>query len=71
MLKIKISMGSTYIGCPTETVEFDYYGTIKEFNRDHEISTEILNLIFNHEFPHYFLEIDTEEIEEEGDEDYE
>lgn len=64
MLKVKVSMGTTYVGCPTETVEFDYYGTTKQFNRDHEVSTEILNLIFNREFPHYFLEIDTEEIEE-------
>lgn len=70
MLKVKISMGTTYVGCPTEEIEFEYDGTLAEFDRDDAMSTEILNKIFNYEFPHYFLEIDTEEIEE-GDEDYE
>ena len=65
MLKVKISMGTTYCGCRSEEVEIEYDGTRKEFDRDDRMSTEILNIILNHEFPHYFLEIDCEEIEDE------
>ena len=64
MVKVKVSMGTTYVGCPTEEVEFEYDGTMEEFTLDHEVSTEILNKIFNYEFPHYFLDIDAEEIED-------
>ena len=47
-----------------EEIEFEYDGTEKDFNLDHRISTEILNMIFNCEFPHYFMDIDFEEEEE-------
>ena len=69
MSKVILTMGSTYCGCPSETIEIDYYGTEREFDRDHEVSTEILNAIFNYEFPHYFLEM--EFVEEDEDEDEE
>ena len=65
MLKVKITMGTSYCGCPSEEIEYEYYGTQKEFDEDHEASTEILNMIFNHDFPHYFLDIDTEEVPDE------
>lgn len=64
MAKVRIIMGTTYIGCPSEEIEFEYDGTEKEFNADHQISTEILNMIFNYEFPHYFMDIDFEEDED-------
>ena len=64
MAKVKITVGTTYCGCPSEEIEFDYDGTEKDFNIDHRISTEILNMIFNCEFPHYFMDIDFEEEKE-------
>ena len=69
MSKVKITMGTTYCNCPSEEIEFEYYGTEKEFNADHQISTEILNMIFNDDFPHYFMDIDFEETEEEEEEE--
>ena len=54
MLKVKIRMGTTYCGCPAEEIEYEYDGTEKEFDNDHQESTEILNRIFNGEFGHYF-----------------
>lgn len=67
MSKIRITMGATYVGCPSEEIEFEYDGTERDFNADHQISTEILNMILNYEFPHYFMNIDFEESEEEED----
>lgn len=69
MGKVRITMGTTYCGCPSEEIEFEYYGTEEDFNTDHKISTEILNMIFNRDFPHYFLDIDFEEDEEENEDD--
>ena len=67
MLKVKITMGTGYCGCPSETQEIEYDGTEKEFNKDDALSTEILNMIFNGDFSPYFLDIETEEINEEDD----
>lgn len=65
MSKIILTMGTGYLGCPSETVEIDYDGTERDFDRDDEASTEILNAILNDEFPHYFLEIEFVEEDEE------
>ena len=67
MSKIILTMGTSYCGCPSETTEIEYYGTEREFDRDDEVSTEILNAILNSEFPHYFLDI--EFVEEEDEEE--
>jgi hypothetical protein len=67
MSKVKITIGTTYCGCRHEEIEFEYDGTERDFNHDHQISTEILNMIFNGEFPHYYMNIDFEESEEEED----
>lgn len=69
MLKVKVSMGTTYCGCPTEKIEYEYYGTEKEFNADHQASTDILNMVFNNEFPHYFLDIETEEVPDDDEDE--
>ena len=68
MSKVNITMGTTYCGCPSEEIEFEYYGTEEEFNADDNVSTDILNMILNRCFSHYFLDIDFTE-EEENDED--
>ena len=68
MSKVRVTMGSTYCECPSEELEFEYDGTESDFNRDHTVSTDILNMILNRDFEHYFLDIDfIEEYEEEND----
>lgn len=67
-MKVRLTMGTSYCGCPSETVEIDYDGTEEEFDKDDSMSTEILNMIFGGDFPHYFLDIEVDE-EEEEDED--
>lgn len=69
MVKVKVTMGTTYCGCPSETFELECYD-MEEYESD-EFSTEILNQIFNRMCPHFFIDIETEEIEDEDeDEDY-
>ena len=69
MSKVRITMGTTYCGCPSEEVEFEYYGTEDEFNADDNVSTDILNMILNGYFSHYFLDIDFIEEEDEDEDD--
>lgn len=69
MAKIRVSVGTTYVGCPSETIEFEYYGTEEEFDNDHELSTEILNMLSCGEFGHYFLNYDFVEEDDLEDED--
>lgn len=64
MAKVKITVGSTYVGCPSETIELEYYGNEKNFNNDHEVSTEILNLLTCSGFGHYFMDYEFVEDEE-------
>ena len=69
MSKVRVTIGSTYCGCPSEEIEFEYDGTESEFNRDHIVSTDILNMILNGDFEHYFLDIDFIEGNEEEEND--
>ena len=62
MLKVKIRVGSTYVGCPTETKQYLYPGTKEEFNKDEGESIAILDMILNGDFPHTFVDIDTEGV---------
>lgn len=63
MSKVRVTLGTSYCGCSSEEIEFEYNGNEREFNADHRASTEILNMIFNGNFPHYFMDIDFEEDE--------
>lgn len=67
MVKVKVTCGTTYCGCPSETIEFECFD-MEEYESD-VFSTEILNAILNGNCPHYFMDIETEEIEDEDDED--
>lgn len=69
MSKVRVTMGSTYCRCPSEEIEFEYDGTESDFNRDHIVSTDILNMILNGDFEHYFLDIDFIEGDEEEEND--
>ena len=67
MIKVKITCGTTYCGCPSETIEMECHD-MAEYDSD-EFSAEILNAIFNRNFPHYFVDIETEEIPDEEEDD--
>lgn len=62
-MKARITMGTTYCGCPNETIEIEVYDK-EEFDSD-EFSTEILNAILNREFAHYYL--DCELVDDDGE----
>lgn len=63
MKKIRITMGTNYCGCPTDTIELECES--EEEYDSQEFSVEILNAIFNQAFPHYFIEMDEYEEEDE------
>lgn len=52
MSRLKITMGTTYCGCPSETITID--------TNEDDWAVDIMNAIFNGEFEHYF--IDTEDV---------
>ncbi len=63
-MKARVTLGSTWVGTDSETVEFEVEDQ-EEYDSD-EFSTAILNAIGNSEFPHYY--INYELIEDEEDE---
>jgi hypothetical protein len=65
MIKVKVTLGATYVGCKAATVEFEC-DNMEEFKSD-RFSTEILNSILFDEFSHYFIDIETEEIDDEDE----
>jgi len=67
-MKVKVTVGTTYCGCPSESFEIEC-SSIEDFERNDSYSTEILNAIFNFEAPHFF--IDYEYVEDEDDEEEE
>lgn len=67
MVKVKVTCGSTYFGCPSESFELEC-SDMEEFNSD-AFSAEILNAILNYETPHYYIDIETEEVPDEDDEE--
>ena len=69
MVKVKVTCGTTYWGCPSETIELECYD-MEEFDSD-AFSTEILYAILNGDCPHYFIDIETEEIDDEDEDDEE
>lgn len=71
MGKIVVTVGTTYCGCPKETFELEC--SSEEEMNERNIGEEILEAIFNYETPHYFIDYeyvdDDEEIEEDDDEE--
>lgn len=67
MVKVKVTCGTTYCGCPSETFELECFD-MEEYD-SHEFSTKILNAMFNGECPHFFINIETEEVEDEDDDE--
>lgn len=63
-MTVKVTIGTTYCGCPSETIEIEC-DSIEDFETNHEYSTEILNALSNSEFSHYFIEYDYGDEEDE------
>lgn len=66
-MKVKITIGTTYCGCPSESFEIEC-DSIEDFETNDAYSTEILNAICNCETPHYFIDYDYD-YDEEGEEE--
>lgn len=69
-MKVKVTVGTTYCGCPSEAfyIECD---SIEDFEKNDEYSTEILNRICNFETPHYYIDFDYDCDDEEEEEEEE
>ena len=61
-MKVKVTLGSTLVGTDSETVEFEVEDQ-EEYDSD-EFSTAILYAISNSEFPHYYINYELIEDEE-------
>lgn len=76
-MKVKVTIGTTYCGCPSESFEIEC-DSEHDFLTNDKYSTEILEAIFD-ECSHYFIDYDYDEEdednedfdEEEDDEDFE
>lgn len=64
-MKVKVTIGTTYCGCPSESFEIEC-DSIEDFERNDAYSTEILNKINNFEAPHFFIDYDYEEEDEDS-----
>lgn len=61
-MKAIVRIGTTYCGCPSETVEIEY-------ENDDDFAEAVLEAIFNSEAPHYFIDVEDEEDEDLEDEE--
>lgn len=68
---VKVTIGTTYCGCPSESFEIEC-DSVEKFLSNDEYSTEILNAISNScAAPHYFINYDWDEEEDDDEEDWE
>jgi len=61
-MKVRVTLGSTWVGTESETIEFEVEDQ-EEYDSD-EFSTAILYAISNREFPHYYINYELIENEE-------
>lgn len=61
-MKAFVTIGTTYCGCPSETIEIEY-------ENDDDFAEAVLEAIFNSEAPHYFIDVEDEEDEDLEDEE--
>lgn len=66
-MKVRMEIGTTYCGCPSEVVYFDMS---KEDYESDSSSTEMLNAVWNRETPHYFIDVQTDEDPEDWCEEW-
>ena len=62
-MKATVTIGTTYCGCPSETIEIEY-------ENDNDFARVVLEAIFNSEAPHYFIDVEDEEDENGEDQDF-
>lgn len=62
-MKVKVTVGTTYCGCPSESFEIEC-DSIEDFEQNDAYSTEILNRISNFETPHFFIDFEYDEDED-------
>lgn len=60
-MKSIIRIGTTYCGCPSETIEVEYYD-------DDDFAQAVLEAIFNSEAPHYYIDVE-DDVEDDEDEE--
>lgn len=66
-MKVIVTIGTTFCGCPCESFEIEC-DSIDDFYKNDAYSTEILNRISNFETPHYFIDFEyDEDNEDEGE----
>lgn len=58
----KVTLGCGYCGCPSETVEVEYYE-----EDESDLAQQIMEAIWNREFPHYFIDVETQDDGEDED----
>lgn len=63
-MKAFVTIGTTYCGSPSETIEIEYYS-------EGDFAQAVLEAIFNSEAPHYFIYVEDEDYEKDFDEDEE
>lgn len=63
-MKATVTIGTTYCGCPSETIEIEYWD-------ENDFAEAVLEAIFNSEAPHYFIDVEDEEDEDLEDEEEE
>lgn len=61
-MRALVTIGTTYCGCPSETIEVEY-------ENDNDFAQAVLEAIFNSEAPHYFIDVEDEEDEDLEDEE--
>ena len=66
-MKVKVTVGTTYVGCPSESFEIEC-DSMEDFRENDAYSTEILNRINNFETPHFYIDYDYCDEDEEEEE---
>lgn len=67
-MKVRVTIGTTYCGCPSESFEIEC-DSVEDFMKNDEYSTEILNAINNGDAPHYFINYDWDENDDDEEND--
>lgn len=65
-MKVKVTIGTTYCGCPSETIIIEC-DNLEDFEKNDAYSTEILNALGSSEAPHYFINYEYNEEAEDED----
>lgn len=62
-MKVRVTVGTTYCGCPSESFEIEV-DSWEDFEKNDSYSTDILNAISNYETPHYYIDYEPADEDE-------